>query len=187
MPTNTLDALLATELDRLAELMRRFEPGDSNRAQKLLAQLGRRRFPDAASLIRFHEILLFLRAYPHTPAIRRLTEELLASFHQRVARLRTSGADVSAFADPQVSGIAGTAFSAIWGYDIARYLAARYPARVEIDWEGYEGEEQLVSVLKSFLPLFEDGAYVVYPVPYLAWIHAAKRHNETGRRTWRGC
>jgi hypothetical protein len=175
VPAKTLDALL----NRLADLMRRFEAGDSLRAQKLLAQLGRRRFPDAGSLIRFHEILLFLRAYPRTPAMRRSSEELLASFHKRVTRLRASGADVSAFADPRVSGIAGTAFSAIWGYDIARYLAARYP-RVEIDWEGYEGEEQLVSVLKSFLPLFEDGAYVVYPVPYLTWIRAAKRRNETG-------
>lgn len=180
MPANTIDALLATALDRLAGLMRRFESGDSLRAQKLLAQLGRRRFPDAASLIRFHEILLFLRAYPHNSAIRRSSEELLASFHKRVTRVRASGEDLSAFVDPRVSGIAGTAFSAIWSYDIARYLAVRYPSRVEIDWEGYEGEEQLVSVLKSFLPLFEDGAYVVYPVPYLTWIHAAKRRNETG-------
>jgi hypothetical protein len=172
---NTLDAAL----DRLAGLKCRFEPSDSLRAQKLLAQIGRRRFPDAASLIRFHELLLFLRAYPRTLEMRRLTEELLASFHKRVTNLRASGAEFSAFADPPVSGIAGTAFSAIWGYDIARYLAARYPSRIEIDWEGYEGEAQLVSVLKSFLPLFEDGAYVVYPVPYLAWIRAAKRLNET--------
>jgi hypothetical protein len=93
--------------------------------------------------------------------------------------LSASGPDVSAFAEPAVSGIAGTAFSAIWGYDIVRYLAACYPSRVEIDWEGYEGEELLVSVMKSFLRLFEDGAYVVYPVPHLAWIRAAKRPNET--------
>lgn len=171
----TLDALL----DRLAELISSFEPGGTQPAQKLLAQLGRRRFPDAASLIRFHEILLFLRAYPHTSAMRRLTEELLGSFHQRVTRLRVAGEDVTAFVDPRVSGIAGTAFSAIWSYDIARHLAARYPSRVEIDWEGYEGEEQLVSILKNFLPLFEDGAYVVYPVPYLAWLHSARRSNET--------
>jgi hypothetical protein len=178
-PANTLDAAVDTALDRLAGLMRSYEPGDSLRAQKVLAQLGRRRFYDAASLIRFHEILLFLRAYPHTPAIRQMTEDFLASFHERVTRLRASGADVSALAEPPVSGIAGTAFSAIWGYDIAQYLAARYPSRVEIDWEGYEGEDQLVSVLKNFLPLFEDGAYVVYPVPYLAWIRAAKRPHET--------
>lgn len=99
----TLDALF----DRLAELMQRFEPDDALRAQRLLAQLGRRRFPDAGSLIRFHEILLFLRAYPHTSAIRRLTEALLGSFHQRVTRLRVAGEDVTALVDPRVSGIAG--------------------------------------------------------------------------------
>jgi hypothetical protein len=175
VPGNTLDALL----DRLSLLKTSFEPGDGLRVQKLLAQVGRRCFTDAASLIRFHEILLFLRAYPHTPAIRRSSEELLASFQKRVTRLRESGADISHFADPPVSGIAGTAFSAIWGYDIVRYLATRYPSRVEIDWEDYDGEAQLVAILKSFLPLFEDGAYVVYPAPYLAWIRAAKRSNET--------
>src|SRR5437773_1261524 len=99
VPANTINVLL----NRLAGLMRRFEPGDSLRAQKLLAQLGRRRFPDAASLIRFHEILLFLRAYPYNSAIWRGSEELLASFHKRVTRLRASGEDMSAFIDPQVS------------------------------------------------------------------------------------
>jgi len=98
----TLDVLL----DRLNGEMRRFEPGNNLRAQKLLTQRGRRRFPDAASLTRFHELLLFLRAYPHTPAMRLACEELLASFHKRVNRLRASGEDVSAFVDPRVSGIA---------------------------------------------------------------------------------
>ena len=79
-----------------------------------------------------------------------------------------------------MSGIAGTAFSAIWGYDIVRYLAARYPSQLEIDWEDYESEAPLVSVLKSFLPLFQDGAYGVYPVPYLAWIRAAKKAQGNG-------
>src|SRR5512144_1670283 len=104
----TPDALL----DRLSGVMLRFEPGDSLRAQRLLVQLGRRLFPDAASLIRFHELLLFLRAYPHTPAMRLRSEELLASFHNRVTRLRVAGEDLTAFVDPRVSGIAGTAFSA---------------------------------------------------------------------------
>jgi hypothetical protein len=175
MPATAIDAAL----DRLAKLKRSFDPGSSLQVEKLLTQLAQNRFADAASLIRFHEILLFLRAYPHSPAILRKTEELLASFHERVSWLSASGADVSAFAEPSVSGIAGTSFSAIWGYDIVRYLAARYPSRVEVDWDGYDGEALLVSVLKSFLPLFEEGAYVLYAVPYLDWIHTAKRRNET--------
>lgn len=175
VPSITLNALL----DRLAELKRSFGAKESLRAEKLLAQLARRRFHDASALIRFHELLLFIRAYPHNPAILQQVENLLASFHHRVAQLRAAGTeDLSALTEPEVSGIAGTSFSAIWGYDIVRHLAARYPSRVEIDWDGYENEAILASVLKIFLPLFEDGAYAEYPVPYLTWLRAAKARKE---------
>lgn len=175
VPSITLDALL----DRLAELKRSFGAKESLRAEKLLARLARRRFQEASALIRFHELLLFIRAYPHNPAILQQTEDLLASFHHRVEQLRAAGTeDLSALTEPEVSGIAGTSFSAIWGYDIVRHLAARHPSRVELDWDGYENEAILVSVLKIFLPLFEDGAYAEYPVPYLKWLRAAKARKE---------
>ena len=45
----------------------------------------------------------------------------------RVAALRAAGADLSPFEDPEVSGIAGTAFSAVFSYPAARRLAARHP------------------------------------------------------------
>src|SRR5437763_3183986 len=101
--------------------MRRFEPGDGLRVQKVLAQLARRRFPDAASLIRFHESLLFLRAYPPSATLLRQTEKLLATFKQRVDELRAGGAeDFETFSDSDVSGIAGTGFTAAFSYDITR-------------------------------------------------------------------
>lgn len=175
MPSNPLNAAL----DRLNVLKRSFGPKDSQRAEKLLGQLARRRFRDAASLIRFHEILLFMRAYPHNPAILQKCEELLASFHQRVAELEAADAgDFWTLTEPEVSGIAGTSFSAIWSYDIVRQLAARHPTRVDVDWENYEGEAMMVAVLKTLLPLFDDGAYVEYPIPYLMWLRAAKARGE---------
>lgn len=175
MPSITVNATL----DRLEELKLCFNPRDSLRAEKMLAQLARRRFPDAASLIRFHEILLFMRAYPHNPAIVQKTEALLASFHHRVEQLGAAGAeDYFELMAPEVSGIAGTSFSAIWGYDIVRHLSARHPSRVEIDWEDYKAEPLLVPILKKMLPLFDDGAYVEYPVPYLKWMRAAKARGE---------
>lgn len=171
----TLNALL----DRLAELKRSFGAKESLRLSKLLAQLARRRFQEASALIRFHELLLFIRAYPHNPAILQQAEDLLASFHSRVEQLRAAGTeDLSIFTEPEVSGIAGTSFSAIWGYDIVRHLATSHPSRVELDWDGYENDAILVSVLKRFLPLFDDGAYAEYPVPYLTWLRAAKARNE---------
>ncbi len=176
MSSITLNAML----DRLEELKRRFNAKDSLRAEKILSQLARRhRFPNAASLIRFHEILLFMRAYPHNPSIARKAEDALASFHKRVEQLRASGTeDFSALIEPEVSGIAGTAFSAIWSYEIVRHLAAHHPSQVEIDWDGYKDEPLLIPILKKLLPLFEDAAYAEYPVRYLAWIRAAKARNE---------
>lgn len=172
-------ALNAT-LERLEALKRRFGASDSRRAEKNLSTLARHRFTDAASLIRFHETLLFMRAYPHSPAILKKTDEILASFARRIEQLRASGAeDLYALTEPEVSGIAGTSFSAIWGYDIVRHLAARHPSRVEIDWEDYEDDATLIAVLKLMLPLFEDGAYAEYPIPYLTWLRAAKAQHES--------
>ena len=170
---------MKAELDRLEQLKSSFDPVSRSRVKQLLSRLDRRRPVNAEALIRFHELLLFLRAHPPDSEILEKTEELLDSFGERVARLRDSGADVSPLTDPAVSGIAETSFSAIWSYDIASHLAERHPAQVEIDWDGYEDAAKLIAVLKTFLPLFEDGAYVVFPVPYLTWIRGAKRQDET--------
>jgi hypothetical protein len=146
-------------LDQLDELKR---PGGARtraRLQSVLARAARRDFKDAASLIRFHETLLFLRAYPQSPALLRRAEKLLSSFKDRVDRLRDAP-DFYEFAEPEVSGIAGTSFSAVFGYHISRWLAARFPARTGIEWEGYEDKGQLASVLPRFIPLLEEEAYV---------------------------
>lgn len=176
MPPKSLEAAL----DRLDELKRSFNEKDRLRAKRTLSQLSRRRFMDAASLIRFHEILLFMRAYPHDEAMAQKTEELLASFHLRVERLlETDAASFNDFSAMEVSGVSGTTLSVNWGYDIARHLAAHHSPDVEVDWEVFESDALLVAVLKNFLPLFEDGAYVEYPVPYREWIRAAKAPDES--------
>src|SRR5271170_7924809 len=112
-------------LDRLEAAKRQFEASGQIRTANLLATLGRRSFPDAPLLIRFHESLLFFRAYPANEEIRSLADALLASFQDRIARLRDSRADLEPFEEPDVSGISGSAFSAIFTYDIARWLAAK--------------------------------------------------------------
>ncbi len=103
-------------------------------------RLDRRRFPDARSLIRFHEALLFFRAYPPNARILRLTDRLLASFPDRIALLRRTGADLEPFEQPDVSGISGTGLSAVFTYDIARWLARHHPDDVDIDWEGSDAD-----------------------------------------------
>src|SRR6266850_5843788 len=96
---------LARLLDCLEGAKRQFGPGGQVDTARLLVSLERRRFPDAASLIRLHEALLFFRAYPANAEILRLADRLLSTFAERVRRLERNGADLEPFEEPDVSGI----------------------------------------------------------------------------------
>src|SRR6185295_9201516 len=92
-------------LDQLDELKNQFTPDTADRVERLLEQLSRQKLNDTDSLVRYHEILLFLRAYPQNATIVRAVEKELRSFSARVSALDV---DVSPLAHPAVSGIAGT-------------------------------------------------------------------------------
>ena len=160
-------------LDQLDELKRRFGAQDRARIVRTLTLLARHRFRDADSLIRFHEILLFMRAYPQSPGVLRQVERILASFPQRVEMLREAGLDLAPFEDGEVSGIAGTQLTANFSYAVARWLVQRHGAEVAINWEGYEDQARLGETLPRFVPLLEDDALVEANVPFGDWLRAA--------------
>lgn len=166
---------LSALLDRLDAAKREFVPTAQPGTFKLLAQLGHKKFPDAASLIRFHEALLFFRAYPANEEIRRSATALLASFQERVAKL---SADLEPFEEPDVSGISGTTFSAIFTYDIARWLLTQHPKRVDIDWDATD-PALLGPLLRRLHPYFAEDLLVEANIPYMEWFRAAKK--ERGR------
>jgi hypothetical protein len=167
-------------LERLDELKRPNGARERERLESVLRQTARRRFTDAESLIRFHEILLYLRAYPQSASLLSATEKILNSFAARVERLSAAGdVDLTPFEQPDVSGIAGTNFSAIFGYDITRWLASVHPSRVSLVWDDYEDHAHLNIVWPRFLPFFEEDAYVDAHVPFLEWLRAAKGKRES--------
>ena len=171
MPPLLLDPLLT----RLERLSRERLPGAGREVARLLVRLGRARIDDAPGLIRLHEVLLFLRAYPHNREVLKASERLLAKFSRRVERcLEDPSFDLPALVAPEVSGIAGVPLSIDWGYDLVRHLAARHGRQVEIDWEVAWNEPALSAVLKRLSPAFEDAGYVEYPVPTRRWIQQAK-------------
>lgn len=168
---------LETLLDELDGLKRPTVAREHLRA--VLRQLARRRFRDAASLIRFHEALLFMRAYPQGAALLRETEKLLKSFGERVARLAESGAETWPLEAAEVSGIAGTGLYAVFGYDIVRWLARAHAPRVRLAWDDKEDHAHLTALLPRFLPLFEEDAYVDAHVPFREWLRAARGAGES--------
>jgi len=82
-------------LAKLDEAKRR-RPGARETAA-LVRKARRARFADAESLVRLHDALLFLRAYPHSREVMSLCDLVLSEFAARVARLTESGADLSTF------------------------------------------------------------------------------------------
>jgi hypothetical protein len=149
---------------------------------KLLNRLDAARFPDTRSLIRFHEALLFLRAFPQGPSVVRAAEHILNSFHKKVAALRKAGADfdIDDFDTFEVSGIAGTEMEDTLSFDVARWLIKRMPNKVEIAWDSYEPGRELGTTGPRIMPLVEDDSYVEADTPWRRWLEtAAGRKNGT--------
>src|SRR5260370_283252 len=159
-------------LDRLEAAKRQFGASGQAGTARLLQSLDRRQFPDAASLIRLHESVLFFRAYPANAEILRLADRLLSTFAERVRTLERSGADLEPFEEPDVSGISGTEFSAIFSYDITRWLATRHPRRVDIDWDATD-PSLLGPLLVRLHPFFAEDSLVEANIPYADWFRAA--------------
>jgi len=174
MAANTLDR----QLTQLEASRYRFGSNEAASVAKLLNRLDAARFPDPALLIRFHEALHFLRAFPQGPAVVRVTERILNSFHKKVEALRKAGADMDDFEPIEVSGIAGTQMEDTLSFDLASWLIKRMPARVEIAWANYEPGRELGTTGPRFMPLLEDDSYVEADTPWRRWLEAAggKKH-----------
>ena len=95
-------------LDRLDEARRQFGRLQQRKLESILSKLASRQLKEAASLIRYHELLLFVRAYPPGAAVLRLAEKELRSFGRRVELLRELAVDLSPLEHPEVSGVANT-------------------------------------------------------------------------------
>jgi hypothetical protein len=169
VPSTTIEHLL----NQLEDASRHFAPGGDQAIQQTLARLANQKFTDAESLVRFHEILLFLSAYPQSARVRRLAESLLKSFDKRVAALSEANADLSHMDHPELSGIAGRSVTDTFTYPIVRWLVERDPNRVALDWEWFEDEYRLAESWPRFMPLLEEDAFVEANVPYKSWLRAA--------------
>ncbi len=165
-------------LAELAELKTRFGAGDA-KILRALRVLSKSKFTDASELIRFHEALLFLRAYPASVEVLKQVEAILQMFEQRVIQLREMDADLSPLDGPEASGIVGTSVTSNFSYPIVCWLAAKYPAQLQIDWDWFEEEERFGATMPQFLPLLEEEAMVEAHVAYRDYLRAAKgRANE---------
>ena len=95
MPKNA-----AANLAALESLKRSFGSAEKN-IQRLLTAIGASKLTDPDQLIRFHETLLFYRAYPPSARVLKQVEKILGSFAARVSELSAAEVDLSPLDDPE--------------------------------------------------------------------------------------
>ncbi|MFZ0136821.1 MAG: hypothetical protein WAK89_07180 [Candidatus Sulfotelmatobacter sp.] len=168
-------------LTQLEAAKNQFNLNQATKIQKLLTQLSNLQL-DPHQLIRFHEALLFLRAFPHGPSEIARVENLLNTFHQRIEKLQTTNADMSIFDDFDTSGIAGTTMQDTLSFDVAEWLVHRIPKNIEIAWNDYwndyQSERARGNTWPRFIPLLEEDADVEANIPWSSWIDAARGHEK---------
>lgn len=170
MPANQTKRLL----DQLDDAKRNFSPGQHQKIVQLLTRLKQIRFKDAETVIRYHEILLFLRAYPQSSRIVHIVDDELSNFAERIEGLANAGVKLDALDEAEVSGIVGRPVTDTFNYFIARWLAQRYPTQISLDWDWFENENRLAETWPRFMPLFEEDALVEANIPYQQWLDAAR-------------
>src|SRR5262245_57634434 len=119
----------------LSRLRLEFGPTAAARKHALLEELGRP-LPTPAAVLKLHEALCFMRAYPDDRALLLRVERMLSTFERR-ADLRRHRAALDD------SGITGTAIRYRFFAETTLWLAGRWPRNLRIGWNGLGDSELL--------------------------------------------
>ncbi len=159
-------------LARLEQLKASFGGGAGAAKLDLLRVLEHGRLRSASEVLRLHEILCFLDAYPDDEATLGKVREMLDAFEERpdLRRHRRALTD---------SGIAGTAIEYPFFWFTARWLEHWWPECLTVDWKHFDKSEDLERLLPLMLPYSETPALDEVSLPVRAWIDRLKGSRET--------
>jgi hypothetical protein len=153
-----LDGILAT-----------YTADAASRKRALLEVLRARRVATAREVLELHRAACFLRAFPDNRAVYRSACRLAEGFGQRVAGLPRREREKL-----EDTGLAGTVVRHSFTYAAARWLAARFPAEVEIDWRAYDAPDRLDPLLMPLLARVEEDTFDDTRAAITDWIGRAK-------------
>ncbi len=134
----------ARALASLTRIARRHEPGTAARKLQQLAVLARARLATARQLLRLHEILVFLDAYPDDRRVHARVRRMLRDFRRRPDFPRHRAALIG-------SGIAGTDTPYRFYWPTARWISQGWPGALTLERGDPDHERAILSVLPELL------------------------------------
>jgi hypothetical protein len=167
-------SILERTLNQLDNLKNQFSKTHSRNLSSLLTRLRKLKITDAQSLIRAHELLLFIRAHPANDSILRMVESQLRGFAKRVTDLETQGIDLTELIHPEISGIAGTTVIDTFSYRVTSWLCEKHANQIDLFWEWFEDENRLAELWPRFMPVLEEDTYVEANIPFRKWLRKAR-------------
>ncbi len=162
-----LTSLAALERCRLA-----FGPGAGQSKLLLLKRFAHSRLGSARAVMRLHEALCFMRAYPDDAEVLAQVQAMLAGFAAR-ADLR---AQRTALAD---SGITGTPIHYRFFAGQAQWLAQHWPDRLRLDRDDADAEARIARALPPLLTRAEAQALTELKWPGYAALDRVRGADET--------
>jgi hypothetical protein len=157
----------------LAAVASQFSPEARAEKRRLLAALETAPIREPTALVRLHEALCFLQAYPDDREIRGRVEGLLRSVPARVRALGPRGR-----ARLHDTGIAGSTLEYPFGLPLSRWLAGRLGSHADIAWAAVPDAEKVADALDLLVTPSESDAFSEGGFTVRRWLEVAR----AGRR-----
>jgi len=125
---------MGATLESLRGLRTRFGPEQRSAKRLWLARAARLPLDDATSLLDYHDILMFMAAYPDDGKVLRMVQAELRRVGRTAERVFQAGRqrDIRRLSD---TGIAGTVLGYSFSLDMMGWLVRRFGDGVEPAWE----------------------------------------------------
>jgi hypothetical protein len=131
-------------VDALFALSRTFGSAAARQKLRLLRQTANLQRLSRAHLVRLHDTLYFMRAYPDDDAVLRAVDSQIDAFRRRV-EARTKGD--SRHGALLNTGVPGSCNAYPYSYMVLQRLVELYPGCADIDWEEFGDESLLIEGL----------------------------------------
>lgn len=173
----------ADTIQTLRDLRLTFGRRPRSTKRRWLKQAARQPLDDPRILPDYHDILLFMAAYPDDADLLRMVNAELRRIGRaaqqffRIARPRT----VACLRD---TGMAGSEMTCSFSLDTATWLAREFPGRVELDWDDDSASSALEEFLSFLTCRVEHDGLLSNRLTTRQWVRLARGTRQRSDLAW---